>query len=129
MLQGVGPSVALGRDTKMLREILDKTAERVSTDLKDQPAVAAEMRSTMGDVYNDLDELEKAAKMHGEALTILRKLHGNEHLLVADSLLKMSLVSYDKDLVNESETLAREALPWPFGSSCWEASICPLLRP
>ena len=29
MLQGVGPSVALGRDTTMLRDILDRTAERV----------------------------------------------------------------------------------------------------
>ena len=33
MLQGVGPNVALGRDTTMLREIADKTAERVGKDL------------------------------------------------------------------------------------------------
>jgi eukaryotic-like serine/threonine-protein kinase len=29
MLAGVGPSVALGRDTTMLREILDTAAKRV----------------------------------------------------------------------------------------------------
>ena len=51
MLKGVGPSVALGRDTKMLREILDKTAERVGKDLKDQPEVEAELRTTVGQVY------------------------------------------------------------------------------
>ncbi|HUJ44593.1 MAG TPA: protein kinase, partial [Opitutaceae bacterium] len=33
MLQGVGPSVALGRDTKLLREILDKTVRRLGKDL------------------------------------------------------------------------------------------------
>src|SRR5262249_20564359 len=43
MLEGVGPSVALGRDTAMLREILDKTVERVGHDLKDQPEVQAEL--------------------------------------------------------------------------------------
>src|SRR5262249_43816894 len=32
MLAGVGPQVALGRDTTMLREMLDRTAARVATD-------------------------------------------------------------------------------------------------
>jgi serine/threonine protein kinase len=40
MLQGVGPAKAKGRDTVMLREILEKTAERVGTDLKGQPGRA-----------------------------------------------------------------------------------------
>ncbi|HUI07399.1 MAG TPA: serine/threonine-protein kinase, partial [Verrucomicrobiae bacterium] len=48
MLQGVGPSVALGRDTTMLKEILDKTAERVGKDLTNQPLVEAELRNTIG---------------------------------------------------------------------------------
>src|SRR3989475_1145254 len=42
MLNGVGPSKALGRDTTMLREVLDRTAIRISKDLTNQPAVAAE---------------------------------------------------------------------------------------
>ncbi len=36
MLKGVGPSVAQGRDTKMLREILDQTADRIGKELKGQ---------------------------------------------------------------------------------------------
>jgi len=39
MLASVEPSRALGRDVTMLREILDKTAERVGKDLKEQPEV------------------------------------------------------------------------------------------
>lgn len=39
MLEGVGPSVALGRDTTLLREILARTEERLSEDLADQPEV------------------------------------------------------------------------------------------
>ena len=44
MLQGVGPSVALGRDTTMLREILNRTADRIGTELTNQPAVEADLR-------------------------------------------------------------------------------------
>jgi len=43
MLQGVAPSVALGRDTAMLQEILDKTAERVGQELTNQPEVEMEL--------------------------------------------------------------------------------------
>ena len=68
MLDGVGPSVALGRDTVMLREILDKTAGRVGHDLEGQPEVEAELRSTIGDVYRALGDFGTAAMMHGEAL-------------------------------------------------------------
>jgi hypothetical protein len=32
MLEGVGPAVAKGRDTQMLREILDRTADRIAGD-------------------------------------------------------------------------------------------------
>jgi hypothetical protein len=56
VLEGVGPSAALGRDTTMLREILDKTAKRVINDLHMQPEVEAELLTTMGIVYRDLGE-------------------------------------------------------------------------
>ena len=51
MLQGVGPSKALGRDTTLLKEILDKTVVRVGKDLTNQPLVEAELRNTIGEVY------------------------------------------------------------------------------
>ncbi len=86
MLQGVGPSAALGRDTTMLKEILDKTAERVGKDLKDQPEVEAELRSTIGGVYVALGQHQKAEAMHRSALTLRRTLWGNLNTNVADSL-------------------------------------------
>ena len=57
MLEGVGPSVALGDDTKMLRKILDKTVERIGEDLKDQPEVEADLRHIIGNVYLELGRL------------------------------------------------------------------------
>ena len=68
MLQGVGPSVALGRDTTMLKEILDKTAERVGRDLTNQPEVEAGLRMTLGGTYQALGQYPQAEAMQREAL-------------------------------------------------------------
>jgi serine/threonine protein kinase/Flp pilus assembly protein TadD len=110
MLQGVGPSVALGRDTKLLREILDKTTERVSKDFKEQPAVEAELRGTLGNVYRQLGEYDKAETMCREALTTRRKLLGNEHPAVAVSLNDLALVLSQRGDYDGAEATQREAL-------------------
>ena len=71
MLTGVEPSVAMGRDTRMLREILDQTADRVGRDLKNLPEVEAELRGTIGDVYQLISEYEKAEAMYRRALELV----------------------------------------------------------
>ncbi len=86
MLSGVGPSVALGRDTAMLREILDNTAQDLEQNLKDQPEAEAELRSIIGDVYWALGQYTNAETMHRRALTIRRSLYNNLNTNVADSL-------------------------------------------
>ena len=63
MLKGVGPQVALGRDTKLLREILDQTAKRLDA-LHEQPAVEADLRVTLGNVYLDLGAYISAETMY-----------------------------------------------------------------
>ena len=79
LLDGVGPSKALGRDSKMLREILDHTARRVGQDLNHQPEVQAELLNTLGNVYIELGAYAKADAMIRQALAMQRKLMGGEH--------------------------------------------------
>src|ERR1035437_2521043 len=86
MLNGVRPSRALGRDTKMLREILDRTAGSLGKDLKNQPEVEAELRSTIGGVYLDLCEYQKAETIHRAALALRTGVFGYEHPGVAETL-------------------------------------------
>jgi serine/threonine protein kinase len=74
IFHGVGPSVAKGRDTTILREILDAAAGRMKKELTNQPAVEAEMWRTMGVIYREIGELEKAKSMSLEALEIYRKM-------------------------------------------------------
>jgi tetratricopeptide (TPR) repeat protein len=86
MLQSVGPSRARGQDTKMLSEILDHTAQRVTTDLHEQPDVEAELLGIVGGVYKELGDDEQAERMFLQALAIHRK---DEDLTMADLLAQL----------------------------------------
>ncbi len=110
MLKGVGPAAALGRDTAMLRDILDKTAGRIANDLQAQPDVEAELRSTIGNVYWELGDWEKSSAMHSQALAIRRKLFGNEHRSVAVSLHGLAEALRHQLRHAEAEAAFRESL-------------------
>lgn len=110
MLKGIEPSFALGRDTTMLREILDQTAERIGPDLKDQPEVEAELRSTLGEVYQELGEYKTAETMLRRALQLRTKLLGQENVIVAQSLSDLSPALWNLGNLSEAELLQRRAL-------------------
>src|SRR5262245_34584500 len=86
MLQGVGPSVALGEDTKLLRRILDQTVERVGKEMAHQPQVEAELRNIMGGLYGELGYPGQGEKMVRRALEIHQKEFGPKSLEAAASL-------------------------------------------
>ncbi len=86
MLRGVGPSVALGEDTKLLRRILDQTVERVGKELASQPVVEAELRNVIGGLYGELGYPGEGEKMVRQALEIHRREFGSESLEAAASL-------------------------------------------
>ncbi len=108
MLKGVGPSVALGRDTILLREILDKTAARIGTDLTNQPETEIKLRNVIGDVYSALAERDKAAEMHAQALRLARALPGDKRLVIAECLVRLARAPTVKH--SEGAAMAREAL-------------------
>jgi len=110
MLKGVKPSVALGRDTTMLREILDKTAERLSNDLKNQSTVEAELRSTIGEVYYAIGDYAKAEAMAREALDLWKKVLGPNHAKLASALNKLAEALLQRGKDAEAEALLRDAL-------------------
>ncbi len=110
MLKGVGPGVALGRDTTLLREILDKTLARVTTNLKGQPEVQAEICNTLGEVYRALGQSGKAEELHRSARSMLNLSREAKHHDVAVSLNDLALVLRDQGKLPEAEALQREAL-------------------
>ena len=108
MLEGVGPSKALGRDTTMLKEILDKTAARVGKDLTNQPEVEAELLNTLGEVYVLLAQYEKAESLLSRARA-LRSARG-ELADLANSLDALALALYGQGKLPDAERIGREAL-------------------
>jgi serine/threonine protein kinase/tetratricopeptide (TPR) repeat protein len=110
MLNGVAPARALGRDITMLREILDKTATRISKDLTNQPAVAAELRVTLAGIYNELGLYEQAEQMARESLRIGRSSLGQQNPLVADALVNLAAALQNLGNLEEAERLVREGL-------------------
>jgi len=93
MLAGVGPSVALGRDTKMLKEILDKTAERVGKDLTNQPEVEIELRQIMASTYDELGFYQQEEEMARVSLQLARSSMGEESVAVAQALYQLGLAA------------------------------------
>jgi serine/threonine protein kinase/tetratricopeptide (TPR) repeat protein len=110
MLQGVGPSVALGRDTTLLREILDKTASRIPTDLKDQSEVATLLRITLGTVYLEAAEYPKAETMFREAIAAQRALPPNDRSSLATCLSDLAVVLGMQSKLVEAEASIKEAV-------------------
>ena len=110
MLNGVGPSVAQGLNTTLLKKVLDNTAKRVGIDLAKQPEVEAELRYTLGEVYWQLGDLSNAEAMHREALTIRTNVLGSNDAQVAQSMRRLSHVLWREGRVEEAEKMARAGI-------------------
>jgi serine/threonine protein kinase/tetratricopeptide (TPR) repeat protein len=110
MLNGVSPGVARGRDTRLLREILDQTAQRLDTELKGQPAVEADLQETLGEAYGAIGDFTNALAMNRKALALREKLYGKEHPDVASSLHNISGALGSLGRLTEAETYCRQAL-------------------
>ncbi len=110
MLQGVEPAAALGEDTKMLRGILDRTAERIGKEMTNQPAIEAELRSLIGRLYFEIGNYDGAENMHGAALAFYRKQSLPTSQEAAAALNDLGLVLWKKGDLTEAERTHQEAL-------------------
>jgi serine/threonine protein kinase/tetratricopeptide (TPR) repeat protein len=110
MLQGVGPAVALGRDTTILHEILDKTASRVEEELRDQPKLEANLLTLIGEVYRALTIYDQEETMHRKALAIRIKLFGERNADTATSMDLLGTALLQQTKLPEAETFLQKGL-------------------
>jgi eukaryotic-like serine/threonine-protein kinase len=111
MLEGVGPSIARGRDPTLLREILDNTRRQLDNrSLAGQPLVEAELRHTLGHVYLAIGELPLAEGMHGIAMELRKRALGHQHPDVALSLISLADVLSRRGRFAGAEMFYQEAL-------------------
>jgi serine/threonine protein kinase/tetratricopeptide (TPR) repeat protein len=110
MLEGVGPSVALGRDTTLLKEILAKTENRMAEDLAAQPEAEARLCVSLAGVYFDLDDLPKAESMASRVLELRAKLNEGEHAAAREALQHLGDIYGRRGDHVRAETMHREGL-------------------
>src|SRR4030095_6625130 len=91
MVRGGGPA-AVGQDTRMLRGMVDRTAERIGKEMTNQPAIEAELRSLIGRLYFEIGNYEGAGKMHRTALAFYRKQFGPRSQETATGLNDLGVV-------------------------------------
>ncbi len=110
MLSGVGPSVARGEDTTMLRAILDRTANRIGLEITNQPTVEADMRSLMGQLYFEIGKYGSAEEMHRAALRLNRQSLGSTSPAAALAMDHLGQTLDKQRKLVEAERTHREAL-------------------
>jgi non-specific serine/threonine protein kinase/serine/threonine-protein kinase len=86
MLNSVKPEQAKGKDTTLLRQMLDRAAARVDTELKSQPLTEAGLRHTLGEVYVLLGDYPKAETMFRRSLEVRERTLGKDHPATLDSV-------------------------------------------
>ncbi len=67
------------------REILDRGADRIEDELKEQPLMRARLLGTMGDVYKNLGLYSAARPLLESALSLRRERLGEAHVDVSDA--------------------------------------------
>jgi tetratricopeptide (TPR) repeat protein len=86
VLSTTAPSVARGRDGKLLHEILDKTADRLNNDLKTQPEVQGDIWQTLGNTYAAIGDDVRALESYQDAVDSYRVAFGNDSTKLALAL-------------------------------------------
>ena len=109
MLTSADPMQTADRDVTV-RQVLDRTAARVETELADQPAVRAAVRTVIGLTYQSLGLYDEAESHKRAALALYRNVHGNEHAEVSRSLNDLAVTLMYKGDSAGAEPLLREAL-------------------
>ncbi len=103
------PSEARGR-TITAGELLDRGAERIRTELEDQPEVRAQLQQTIGVVYTNLGLYEAARPLLDDSIESLRRVSRFESPQLADALAAAGVLRDDLGDYVAAEKMFREAI-------------------
>ena len=92
------------------RELLDRGADRIETELADQPEVQTEMMLLLGRIYRQLGVLDRADSLLGRSLSLRRSRSGRDDEQVANTMAELARVWQDAGRPKDAERLQRETL-------------------
>jgi serine/threonine protein kinase/tetratricopeptide (TPR) repeat protein len=108
-LQSTNPDQAKGSDYTV-RQLLDDFSSRLGDQLKNQPEIEAEIRAIIGNAYRRVLATEKAQAHLEAALGLRRRIFGDQHPKVAESLLDLAFNEHEQRHDPKAEELTRQAL-------------------
>ena len=103
------PSESRG-NTITAREILDRGAGKVRTELSSEPKVQSAMMNAMGNVYASIGLYESAQTLLDDALVTSEPIYGRRSRQVADILSELGELARYRGTYLQAEALQREAL-------------------
>ena len=109
ILSGIDPAVAGSMDKTLVRRLLEDAAERIGTELADQPEVAATIHYTIGTTFSALGEYDPALEHITESARLLELELGRDDPSTLTSLVELSLVNRRMGRFEEAEQLLVEA--------------------
>ncbi len=109
LFQRSDPSEARGADVTA-REILERGAQRVDTELKQEPQTQAVLMDAMGRVYLGLGLSERAAPLLERSVELRRQLYGGQSPTTAAGMRSLAMARLDKGDLSGAEQLLRAAL-------------------
>jgi serine/threonine-protein kinase len=110
-LAAVGPSVARGRDTAMLREMMDAAWTRIQKgELAAAPQAELRLMLVIGGALREIGQYETSAAVLRLALEKARRLYPGDDPLLARTETQLGMLLRDRGDLDGAERLHREAL-------------------
>ena len=92
-----------------VRDVLDRAAGAIDTELADEPEIRASLHDTVGRSYMALELFEQAEPHLRAALRLRRESYGEHHPLYAASLHQIGVLAFQQEHMKRAEKLLREA--------------------
>jgi serine/threonine-protein kinase len=108
LFEGGDKSAGPSGDLKVT-DLLDRGRQQAAS-LNGDPDVQADMRSTLGGIYQKLGKLDQAEPLLVSALEARRQLPKRDDRKVAESLVALGLLRKEEARLDEAEGLVRQAL-------------------
>ncbi|HEY7509009.1 MAG TPA: serine/threonine-protein kinase [Vicinamibacteria bacterium] len=109
LFEGADPAEAKGQEITA-RELLDRGAARIESQLSSQPAVQGELLHTIGSISQSLGRYDQAQALQQRALDLVRRTQGPEHPQVARALQAIASLRLEQGDQRGAEDFSRQAL-------------------
>lgn len=111
ILRGAGPAVAQGKDTKLIREMMESAAKRIEGgELKSTPSAELRLREVIGGVCIFLADYDAARRMIEPMRDLAKQAFGDSSAEYARALENLAAVMQPQGRIAEALPVAQKAL-------------------